>query len=219
MRTVGMVFKINVLQALKDKGYSTYRIKNEKLLSQSTLQKLREGKPVSWENIEAFCRLLELQPGELLEYKPDATEWLIFLSLTVKWHKKRSQQGTRQYVLSDLLTYWKHQNSKWIIVDSLHWNDKKFTEKSFLVLTNKKRCCNIKMYVEKVNTKSPSLNSQLNDRLTRKGISPTSNEFLMPKQALYAFWIYVCQVNAFLRELLRYWLGILFCYTCLYVCA
>ena len=28
-----MVFKINVLQALKDKGYSTYRIKNEKLLA------------------------------------------------------------------------------------------------------------------------------------------------------------------------------------------
>ena len=66
-----MVFKINVLQALKDKGYSTYRIKNEKLLSQSTLQKLREDKPVSWENIEAFCRLLELQPSDLLEYKPD----------------------------------------------------------------------------------------------------------------------------------------------------
>ncbi len=71
---MGMVFKINVLQALKDKGYSTYRIKNEKLLSQSTLQKLREGKPVSWENIEAFCRLLEIQPGELLEYNPDTED-------------------------------------------------------------------------------------------------------------------------------------------------
>ena len=46
------------------------------------------------------------------------------------------------------------------------------------------------MYAEKVNTKSPSLNRKLNDRLTRKGISPTSNEFLMPKQAFYAFWIY-----------------------------
>ena len=71
---MGMVFKINVLQALKDKGYSTYRIKNEKLLSQSTLQKLREGKPVSGENIEAFCRLLEMQPGDLLEYKSDTSE-------------------------------------------------------------------------------------------------------------------------------------------------
>ena len=46
------------------------------------------------------------------------------------------------------------------------------------------------MYVEKVNTKSPSLNSQLNDRLTRKGIPTTSDDFLMPKQASYAFWIY-----------------------------
>ena len=71
---MGMVYKINVLKALKDKGYSTYRIKNEKLLSQSTLQKLREGKPVSWENIEAFCRLLEMQPGDLLEYKSDTSE-------------------------------------------------------------------------------------------------------------------------------------------------
>ena len=69
-----MAFKINVLQALKDKGYSTYRIKNDKLLSQSTLQKLREGKPVSWENIETFCRLLEIQPGELLEYNPDTED-------------------------------------------------------------------------------------------------------------------------------------------------
>ena len=71
---MGTAFKINVLQALKDKGYSTYRIKNDKLLSQSTLQKLREGKPVSWENIETFCRLLEIQPGELLEYNPDTED-------------------------------------------------------------------------------------------------------------------------------------------------
>ena len=69
-----MAFKINVLQALKGKGYSTYRIKNDKLSSQSTLQKLREGKPVSWENIETFCRLLEIQPGELLEYNPDTED-------------------------------------------------------------------------------------------------------------------------------------------------
>ena len=47
------------------------------------------------------------------------------------------------------------------------------------------------MYVEKVNTK---------DRLTRKGISPTSNEFLMPKQASYAFWIYCVKSMPFLRE-------------------
>ena len=35
------------------------------------MQKLRKGSPVSWENIEALCRLLEVQPGDLLEYVPD----------------------------------------------------------------------------------------------------------------------------------------------------
>lgn len=68
---MGMVFKINVLQALKDKGYSTYLIQKERMLSHSTVQKLRKGSPVSWENIEALCRLLEIQPGDLLEYVPD----------------------------------------------------------------------------------------------------------------------------------------------------
>ena len=61
-------FKIDVVSALKEKGYTTYRIRNEKILSESTVQKLRAGKSVSWENIETLCRLLECQPADLMEY-------------------------------------------------------------------------------------------------------------------------------------------------------
>ena len=61
-------FKIDVVSALKEKGYTTYRIRNEKILSESTAQKLRAGKGVSWENIETLCRLLECQPADLMEY-------------------------------------------------------------------------------------------------------------------------------------------------------
>ena len=60
-------FKIDVVSALKEKGYTTYRIRNEKILSESTVQKLRAGKGVSWENIETLCRLLECQPADLME--------------------------------------------------------------------------------------------------------------------------------------------------------
>ena len=60
--------KINILNALKEKGYNTNRIRTEGLFSQSTLQKLREGKGLSWENIERICGLLECQPGDLIEY-------------------------------------------------------------------------------------------------------------------------------------------------------
>lgn len=61
-------YKIDILSALKSAGYTTYRIRQEGLLSQSTLQKLRQGVGVSWENIETICRLLQCQPGDIIEY-------------------------------------------------------------------------------------------------------------------------------------------------------
>ena len=61
-------YKIDVVAALKDKGYTSYKIRQEKLLSESTIQKLRSRKGVSWENIETLCRLLDCQPGDLMEY-------------------------------------------------------------------------------------------------------------------------------------------------------
>ena len=64
-------YKIDVVAALKGKGYTTYKIRQEKILSESTIQKLRSGKGVSWENIETLCRLLECQPGDLLNYTED----------------------------------------------------------------------------------------------------------------------------------------------------
>lgn len=64
-------FRIDVLAALKEKGYTTYRVRKDKLLSESTVQKLRNSLPVSWENIEALCQLLHCQPGDLMEYVDD----------------------------------------------------------------------------------------------------------------------------------------------------
>jgi len=65
---MSLQFKINVLEALKEKGYTTYTLRKEQLLSESTIQKLRNGKGISWENIEALCRLLDCQPSDLMEY-------------------------------------------------------------------------------------------------------------------------------------------------------
>ena len=65
---LSLQYKVDVLAALKEKGYNTNKIRTEGLLSQSTLQKLREGKGLSWENIERICGLLECQPGDLIEY-------------------------------------------------------------------------------------------------------------------------------------------------------
>ena len=61
-------YKVDVLNALKEKGYNTTVIRAKGLLSQSTLQKFRNGQGVSWENLETLCALLGCQPGDLIEY-------------------------------------------------------------------------------------------------------------------------------------------------------
>lgn len=64
-----LVYKIDVLQALKEKGYTTYKLRTEKLLSESTVQKLRKKKGVAWENLETLCALLDCQPADLIAYE------------------------------------------------------------------------------------------------------------------------------------------------------
>ena len=61
-------YKLDVLSALKDKGYSTYKIRKEKILSESTIQAFRRGDLVSLDNIARVCELLNCQPGDILEY-------------------------------------------------------------------------------------------------------------------------------------------------------
>lgn len=66
--------KIDIMESLKNKGYSTYRIRKENILGQATIQKLRKGGLPSWGELNKICCLLHCQPGDLLEYVPDVEE-------------------------------------------------------------------------------------------------------------------------------------------------
>lgn len=65
---MALQYKADILTALKTAGYNTTRLRREKLLSEGTIQSLREQAPISWANLEKLCRLLDCQPGDLLEY-------------------------------------------------------------------------------------------------------------------------------------------------------
>ena len=67
-------YKVDILAELKKKGYSSTRIREEKLIGQSYLQQLRRGEPVSWKMLGTICSLLECQPGDLIEYVEELTE-------------------------------------------------------------------------------------------------------------------------------------------------
>ncbi len=62
-------YRVNILQKLKEAGYSTYRLQKEKLLATTTLVKLRNGNTtITLESLNAICDMLECQPGELIEW-------------------------------------------------------------------------------------------------------------------------------------------------------
>ncbi len=64
-------YKVDIMAELKKKGYSSTRIREEKLIGQSYLQQIRHGEIVSWKTIDTICALLECQPGDLIEYIPE----------------------------------------------------------------------------------------------------------------------------------------------------
>jgi len=69
-------FKIDIIKALKDKGYTTTRIRKEKIIPEGTLTKIRNnnGETITTATLDVLCEILKKQPGQLLEYLPDTLQ-------------------------------------------------------------------------------------------------------------------------------------------------
>lgn len=62
-------FKIDILQMLKESGYNTNYLRKNKILSESTIQKIRNGDTsLTLKNLDVICSMLEMQPGDVVEY-------------------------------------------------------------------------------------------------------------------------------------------------------
>lgn len=64
-------YKIDILSALRENGYTSYKLINDKIISSATVQKLRKGEVTYGKNLNLLCTLLNCQPGDILEYVPD----------------------------------------------------------------------------------------------------------------------------------------------------
>ena len=68
-------YKIDILKELKSAGFTTYRLRKEKLLSEGTVQKIRENSTgLTLEVVDRICTLLHCQPGDLIEWVPEDEE-------------------------------------------------------------------------------------------------------------------------------------------------
>lgn len=62
-----IVYKIDILKALAEKGYTTTKLRREKLLSESTIQRIRNGGTINTDTINGVCLMLRCQPNDIIE--------------------------------------------------------------------------------------------------------------------------------------------------------
>ena len=65
-KQMNYTYKINILEALKEKGYSTYYIRQNKLLSESTLQRLRNNQTISMTSLLTIANLLKMNITDII---------------------------------------------------------------------------------------------------------------------------------------------------------
>ena len=65
------VYKFDVLAELKESGYTQKRLIREKLIGAKTLTEIRSGKVVGIHALEMLCKLLDMQPGNIIKYVED----------------------------------------------------------------------------------------------------------------------------------------------------
>lgn len=60
---------------LKERGISTYKIRQENIISQAALTKMKNGEGnIDTRTLERLCGYLHCQPGDIMEYTQEATE-------------------------------------------------------------------------------------------------------------------------------------------------
>ncbi len=57
-----------LLKMMSDKGLTSYRIKKDNIIGQATLQKIKTGGDIDTRTISKLCKILECQPGDIMEY-------------------------------------------------------------------------------------------------------------------------------------------------------
>lgn len=66
-----IIQKIPIIPALTAAGFNPARIRREKIIGEYDMTRLRRGGVPSHGLLDTLCRLLDCQPGDLLEYVPD----------------------------------------------------------------------------------------------------------------------------------------------------
>jgi putative transcriptional regulator len=62
------------MKSLSDHGFTSSRMRKEKILSEATMQNLRKGKGITTDTLNTICIILRCQPSDVLEIVPTNEE-------------------------------------------------------------------------------------------------------------------------------------------------
>ena len=64
-------YRANIMARLKEKGYTSTRLRKEKIFGERTMQEFRTGGEIPYKTLNTLCQLLSCQVGDIIEYVPD----------------------------------------------------------------------------------------------------------------------------------------------------
>lgn len=64
-------YKADILARLKDRGYSSTRLRKEKLFGERTIQDIRTQAEIPYKALNRLCELLDCEIGDIIEYVQD----------------------------------------------------------------------------------------------------------------------------------------------------
>ncbi|MDE5937061.1 MAG: helix-turn-helix transcriptional regulator [Ruminococcus sp.] len=60
-----------LIKKLQEAGVTSYTIKRDKIIGQATWQKIQNGGDIDTRTIDKLCKLLNCQPGDIMEYQEE----------------------------------------------------------------------------------------------------------------------------------------------------
>ena len=79
-----MICYDRLLKIFDERKITSYTIRKDNVIGQASWKKIHEGGHVDTRTLDALCKYLNCQPGDLIEYVPDEEENTVGVDKTLK---------------------------------------------------------------------------------------------------------------------------------------
>ena len=67
-------YKVDILKELSNRRYTSTKLRKDKIISEGTMQHIRNGKGITTDTLNTICLILRCQPSDIIEIIPTDEE-------------------------------------------------------------------------------------------------------------------------------------------------